>query len=134
MSHEIATAGKVAVEKMREAMDTIRQSLESMIQQSEDSNRRIQGIIGIISKITEKTNVINDIVFQTKLLSFNALRDRCSLWIEGQIDLKAKDGQNLGPSLKQRISNYSLASENTLNASGFDPYLMGTPSMRGGLL
>jgi methyl-accepting chemotaxis protein len=36
------------------------------------SNERIKDIVSVISEISTKTNVINDIVFQTKLLSFNA--------------------------------------------------------------
>ncbi len=36
------------------------------------SNERITSIIKVIDEISQKTNIINDIVFQTKLLSFNA--------------------------------------------------------------
>jgi len=36
------------------------------------SNNEISDIVNVIKEISEKTRVINDIVFQTKLLSFNA--------------------------------------------------------------
>jgi len=38
----------------------------------EDSNKEFSEIVKIITEIGDKTKVINDIVFQTKLLSFNA--------------------------------------------------------------
>ena len=37
-----------------------------------DSNKDIEGVVHIIGEIGEKTRVIDEIVFQTKLLSFNA--------------------------------------------------------------
>ena len=40
--------------------------------QINESNREISEIVKVIAEIGNKTKVINDIVFQTKLLSFNA--------------------------------------------------------------
>ncbi|MBY0414102.1 MAG: hypothetical protein K2Q18_08045 [Bdellovibrionales bacterium] len=71
-SFEIATEGKRAVEQMRQSMNDIRSSNKHIAEQIEHSNREIEGIIQVIQDISEKTKVINDIVFQTKLLSFNA--------------------------------------------------------------
>lgn len=71
-SFEIATEGKQTVEKMRQSMDDIRLSNKQIAEQIEHSNREFEGIIQVIQDISEKTKVINDIVFQTKLLSFNA--------------------------------------------------------------
>ncbi len=71
-SFEIATEGKRTVEQMRQSMDDIRQSNHDIVLQIENSNKEIEGIIRVIQDISEKTKVINDIVFQTKLLSFNA--------------------------------------------------------------
>jgi methyl-accepting chemotaxis protein len=71
-SFEIATEGKRTVEQMRQSMDDIRSSNKHIAEQIEHSNREIEGIIQVIQDISEKTKVINDIVFQTKLLSFNA--------------------------------------------------------------
>lgn len=71
-SYRIAEEGKVAVEQMRVAMNEIRGSNANIVEQIELSNKEIEGIIRVIQDISEKTKVINDIVFQTKLLSFNA--------------------------------------------------------------
>lgn len=71
-SFRIAEEGKVAVEQMRNAMKEIKASNANIVEQIEMSNKEIEGIIKVIQDISEKTKVINDIVFQTKLLSFNA--------------------------------------------------------------
>lgn len=71
-SFQIATEGKRTVEEMRQSMEDIRRSNQNIVEQIEYSNKEIEGIISVIQDISEKTKVINDIVFQTKLLSFNA--------------------------------------------------------------
>jgi methyl-accepting chemotaxis protein len=71
-SHSTATEGKKVVEDMILAIDGISLSNETIRLQVEDSNRQISEIVQVISEIGDKTKVINDIVFQTKLLSFNA--------------------------------------------------------------
>ncbi len=71
-SHEIAGEGLLAIRGMIEAMDDIDKSNEDIMKTLNDSNEKIAGIVQMITEISSKTNVINDIVFQTKLLSFNA--------------------------------------------------------------
>jgi len=71
-SYESASNGKLTIEEMLGAMDVIRSSNTLMANQNEENNKRISDIITVISEIETKTKVINDIVFQTKLLSFNA--------------------------------------------------------------
>lgn len=71
-SFSIAEEGKSAVEQMRNVMNEIKISNANIVEQIEISNKEIEGIIKVIQDISEKTKVINDIVFQTKLLSFNA--------------------------------------------------------------
>ena len=71
-SREIAIAGKQSSEEMVNAMKEIEDSNRSISSQTEKGNKEILEIIKIFEEITEKTKVINDIVFQTKLLSFNA--------------------------------------------------------------
>lgn len=71
-SQTAATRGKDSVEEMEKAMETINDSNANILHQIEDSNRQIGEIIKVILEIESKTKVINDIVFQTKLLSFNA--------------------------------------------------------------
>lgn len=54
-------SGKAVVLKLREAMAEI-----------QSSNARLDGMVKLISEIREKTNVINEIVTESRLLSFNA--------------------------------------------------------------
>jgi methyl-accepting chemotaxis protein len=72
MSFHIATEGKEAVNQMRAAMQEIQSNINDMTKQVDQSNKRVESIVQIINEISTKTQVINDIVFQTKLLSFNA--------------------------------------------------------------
>lgn len=67
-----ANRGKQAIDQMLASMDEIGRSNKDIMQQTEASNREISAIVKIIAEIGNKTKVINDIVFQTKLLSFNA--------------------------------------------------------------
>lgn len=71
-SHQVATQGKREIESMIQSMETLNQSVENMSQQSKESNVQMKEIVQTILEIDQKTKVINDIVFQTKLLSFNA--------------------------------------------------------------
>ena len=71
-SLQIATEGKTVVTEMIQSMEDIGQSNKDIMEEIEKGNERIGGLVKIINEISQKTAVINDIVFQTKLLSFNA--------------------------------------------------------------
>ncbi len=71
-SHLVATRGKEAMDEMAQAIVDIRSSTENMVNQIGASNLQFAEITRVIAEIGDKTKVINDIVFQTKLLSFNA--------------------------------------------------------------
>jgi methyl-accepting chemotaxis protein len=71
-SRESATRGKEVVQNMMNAIGDINVSNNSIMESINESNRKISEIVNVISEIGNKTKVINDIVFQTKLLSFNA--------------------------------------------------------------
>ncbi len=71
-SRESATRGKEVVQNMMNAIGDINVSNDSIMESINESNRKISEIVNVISEIGNKTKVINDIVFQTKLLSFNA--------------------------------------------------------------
>jgi methyl-accepting chemotaxis protein len=60
------------VKGMMQAMSDIRSSSDAINLQIEANNQSLNEITTVIKQIAEKTKVINDIVFQTKLLSFNA--------------------------------------------------------------
>jgi methyl-accepting chemotaxis protein len=72
MSREYALKGREVVSEMIQSMSEINQSNSTIITQVESSSQRMQEIVNIIQEIESKTKIINDIVFQTKLLSFNA--------------------------------------------------------------
>ncbi len=71
-SHSIANSGKDVVRNMISSMEEIDESNKNIMDEISKSNERIAGIVKVIDEISKKTTVINDIVFQTKLLSFNA--------------------------------------------------------------
>lgn len=64
--------GQGAVQTLIQSIETLSDSNKSMLEQVESSNKEVQQIVQIITEIDSKTKVINDIVFQTRLLSFNA--------------------------------------------------------------
>ncbi len=71
-SHTSAKEGEQVVGEMIQAMNDIDHANTEIMNQVESSNKEISDITRVIAEITNKTKVINDIVFQTKLLSFNA--------------------------------------------------------------
>lgn len=71
-SKDSAERGREIVDVMLTAMDEIEINNNDLSQQTRDSNNQLTEITKLIHEISTKTQVINDIVFQTKLLSFNA--------------------------------------------------------------
>jgi methyl-accepting chemotaxis protein len=71
-SRETATAGQQTVQNMITAVNDINLQNEEISQQMEATNNQLTDITKLINDIGTKTKVINEIVFQTKLLSFNA--------------------------------------------------------------
>ncbi|MFZ3230677.1 MAG: methyl-accepting chemotaxis protein [Pseudobdellovibrio sp.] len=67
-----ASDGKETVGVMQVSIVEINESNAAIMKQIEASNQEMQTIVNVINEIGTKTQVINDIVFQTKLLSFNA--------------------------------------------------------------
>ena len=72
LSHKISGEGKNAVIEMKDSMVDIQKTIASMTEKIHQDNESLLKIVQIVDDIAQKTNVINDIVFQTKLLSFNA--------------------------------------------------------------
>lgn len=71
-SEKSALQGKKSMEEMITVIDEIHKSNTEMMEQIKKSNEEFTNIVNVINEIGNKTKVINDIVFQTKLLSFNA--------------------------------------------------------------
>jgi methyl-accepting chemotaxis protein len=67
-----AEEGRQSVDLMLSSIDEISQSNDAIMNQINDSNQKMTEIVNVIQEIGNKTKVINEIVFQTKLLSFNA--------------------------------------------------------------
>lgn len=67
-----AKAGHDTIEQMVQEMQKIDKNYREIMSEVEKSGDEFQKIIQVITEIEDKTKVINDIVFQTKLLSFNA--------------------------------------------------------------
>jgi methyl-accepting chemotaxis protein len=71
-SQKKAEQGREAVDNMLSSMEEISQNNEAILNQINESNRQMTEIVKVIQDIGNRTKVINEIVFQTKLLSFNA--------------------------------------------------------------
>ncbi len=71
-SKEEAEQGKRDIDEMIVSIAEIAQSSDEIMTEMKNNNDEITKITTVIAEIGEKTKVINDIVFQTKLLSFNA--------------------------------------------------------------
>ncbi|MCO4755448.1 MAG: methyl-accepting chemotaxis protein [Bacteriovoracaceae bacterium] len=67
-----AEDGKAQVNQMLNAMNDISLNNDSVVDTMNDIVAQMTEFKDVIDEIGKKTNVINDIVFQTKLLSFNA--------------------------------------------------------------
>jgi methyl-accepting chemotaxis protein len=71
-SRGAAQKGKETVTDMIAAIEQINESNLEITAEMEKNSREMKEIVRVITEIGNKTKVINDIVFQTKLLSFNA--------------------------------------------------------------
>lgn len=69
---EQALMGKNSINLMATTIKEIAISNQEFFEEINASNEELRLIINIISDISDRTKVINDIVFQTRLLSFNA--------------------------------------------------------------
>ncbi len=70
--NQVVGDGQDYVHQVEQAIEDIKNMNEEIVSEMTKSNDEFAEIIKVISEISEKTQVINDIVFQTKLLSFNA--------------------------------------------------------------
>lgn len=71
-TRDSSNKGREVISEMIGAIDDIKVSNTNIMEQINLSNQKISEIVKVIAEIGNKTKVINDIVFQTKLLSFNA--------------------------------------------------------------
>lgn len=71
-SLEYCDNGKNDVTNLERSIEKINSSNHSLEEQISNSNREFHRIIDLVDQINKETSVINEIVTQTKLLSFNA--------------------------------------------------------------
>lgn len=71
-SAENAIKGKETSEHLMKSVNEIDENNKAIMSEVNRGNEKIGEIVTLINEIGVKTKVINDIVFQTKLLSFNA--------------------------------------------------------------
>lgn len=71
-SKQAAERGRGIVDQMIQAMGEIDSANNEISREMNESNQQLGEITQLINDIGSKTKVINEIVFQTKLLSFNA--------------------------------------------------------------
>lgn len=83
LSKDAAANGKEKVELMLKSIHSISEGNDQIITQINKSNNEISEIVKVIQNISQKTQVINDIVFQTKLLSFNASVEAARAGVHG---------------------------------------------------
>ena len=72
---DLTQRSRVASSKMAEGSQIGAATMQNMVRAMETiqaSNAQLQNMVDVISQISSKTAVINDIVFKTQLLSFNA--------------------------------------------------------------
>jgi methyl-accepting chemotaxis protein len=67
-----ATSGEQSMSQTQEAIHSLNNSVNILIEEVKTAARQFSETSDLIKNIKEKTSVINDIVFQTRLLSFNA--------------------------------------------------------------
>ncbi len=71
-SNQHAEGGQSAAKEILTSVNSLQLCNQKRLQSLRENEDQLSSIIKIISEIAKKTLVINDIVFQTKLLSFNA--------------------------------------------------------------
>lgn len=74
-SHEgraLAQKGKERIREMQQSMREILKANENIVEGAARNSEKFSEIVRVIDEIDNKAGIINDIVFQTKLLSFNA--------------------------------------------------------------
>lgn len=69
---KMVNEGERSIGHLGGSIEEIRLASEKLTLQTEQSTADMKRIISVIRNISDKTKIINDIVFQTKLLSFNA--------------------------------------------------------------
>lgn len=71
-NQQSATNGTAEMDRLVRQVSEIERGNQTLLSTVDENNKKFVDMVQIITNISEKTKVINDIVFQTKLLAFNA--------------------------------------------------------------
>lgn len=119
MSHHasrLVNQGKERTEVVLSSVESISKSTEEFIQEISKSNDQYGEILNLIKDIAAKTQVINDIVFQTKLLSFNASVEAARAGDNGKgFAVVAEEVGNLASMSGKAATEISQLLENSLS-------------------
>lgn len=105
-----------AVNKMSESINEISHSNDEILNQIEETSKNLEEIILLIKNIGDKTKVINEIVFQTKLLSFNASVEAARAGEHGKgFSVVAEEVANLALMSGKSAQEISMLLENSVS-------------------
>ncbi|WP_186646975.1 methyl-accepting chemotaxis protein [Fluviispira vulneris] len=109
------TAGKSAIDKMVRSIGNIKTSNQNVLSEVFEGNKRISEIVKFISEIEDKAKLIDEIVFQTKILSFNASVEAARAGEHGRgFSIVAEEVGNLAQMSGNTSSEISALLENSV--------------------
>ena len=110
---QFAQSGKKEMDALVSAVGTIEEINKTVVTTMEQNNEKLKSLSSVISDIRNKTQIINDITFQTKLLSFNASVEAARAGEHGkgfavvaeEVGNLARISQNAATEINQLIQN-----------------------------
>lgn len=126
-SNTVALKGKQTVTEMISSINEISSATNEIASEMQKNSEDINNILTVISNIGEKTKIINDIVFQTKLLSFNASVEAARAGEHGKgfsvvaeevgklAQMSGKASEEIGQLLEQSIGQVKAVVDSTKN-------------------
>lgn len=116
--NETARQGVDVVQRMIQTMNQTTEASQTMRKQFETNQAKLNEIVSRIKEISTKTQVINDIVFQTKLLSFNASVEAARAGEHGKgfavVAEEVGNLANMSGKASKEISDLLLANESVI--------------------
>lgn len=83
-SYQVLSAGEAQLSQLNETMGELRQSQDEIMKFLDGANSGMASLVQTVHEMAKKTQIIHDIVFQTKLLSFNAAVEAARAGQEGK--------------------------------------------------
>ncbi len=112
---EAVHRGQDSISQVESAIMEIQETNKKLVDDVLEGNRKISEIVELVKEIGNKTKVINDIVFQTKLLSFNASVEAARAGEHGKgFAVEAEEVGNLASMSGQASKEISALLENSI--------------------